>query len=225
MAFQQAIITPSVYARQGQNRQETVGGEYGLPDGGNTFLAKTFLYLSSGNLTLVPSSTTASGTSPNISVGFTPDASAAVKGVTSGNISTAPWSQPQLVPYDLFGQFHWPFALSRTRFLINLGHLSGGTTGSLVLGSDLLSAVTVGSSYNISTATTGTYTGRQFCDPTLQTFPFFTIVEIPTLRQVAQSSGALTGQFPTGQPGANYGSIYNGIVVVEVVGASQQNLM
>lgn len=121
-------------------------------------------------------------------------------------------------PYDLHGQNHWPFDLHGLQFLINIAALSSGAAViGQANGGKQLSSVVVGSTYGIATATTGTYAGYQFLDPTNTSNLLMTVVEIPPLQQVI-GDGVNPGN--TQQTPATY----NGFVVAEINSSLLQSL-
>ncbi len=154
------IIMPRIFKRRVTNRQETLGGEIGYPDGSNSFLAGTIVVLTGGNLIAV-------ATDGVLACGICPDASKA-----SATIDP---------PTQLFGDRHWPFNLHGLQFLMNIGTLSG--TAAVVGEANTakqLSDVTIGETYAMARATTSTYAGYQFLDPTDTSNDLLTVIDKPT---------------------------------------------
>lgn len=193
----QAIIKPRAYQKRYVNNQQTIGGETGIPNGTNSFLASSFVVVSGGYLTQIASQAI-------LTCGLCIDSSH-----PAGVVNP---------PSAFFADNHWPIAPQGVQFLINIGTLSGGATGSAVVGqansAKQISNVTVGTSYGVAVATTGTYAGYEFLDPTNTTQLLFTVVGIPTLRGVA----------PQGAPEGQTTATYNGIVIVELVSGTTQVL-
>lgn len=165
MANQAPILLP--YLSRQLGNMNTMKGV--VSDGGNTFLRQSFVYISGGNLTLVASQGV-------LVYGQTPNPS---------QLSTS------YAPVTLYGQNHWCFSPLDAEFDINCGALSGGATGSLVIGSSSQpqSAAVIGTSYGIATATTGTYAGYQFLDTTNTTQLLFTVVGYPARTATTDYNG------------------------------------
>lgn len=123
-----------------------------VSDSTNTFLARSFVYLSSGVLAVIASDGV-------LCYGQTPDASHLV----TDQFLTAP-----------FGENHYVFSPLDAEFEINVGVAATA----LVIGASAQqpSAVTIGGQYGIDTATTGAYAGYQFLDPTDTTNKLFEVV-------------------------------------------------
>lgn len=149
----QSMIPPFDYARKGGTRQEQVGGEQGLPNTGNTFLAFNFLVLTSGVLAAL-------ATGATLSCGLAYDAS-------NTNTTVNP-------PSDFFGGKHFPLTLEGQRFAVNITDASGhvGQTN----GAPQLSAVTLGSKYGIYKLASGQHALNTADTTNL----FFQVVEIPS---------------------------------------------
>ncbi len=146
MSRQAPILMPDL-VRTPQNLfvQKPVVG-----DSTNTFKANALVQLSGGALVLVPT-----GSGGVLVYGITPDKSHAS---TDG--------LPDILPRPIGeGENHHVFSLMDGEIEINVGSLS---TNALVIGSSAAkpSDVTIGTQYGIATATSGTYSGYQFLDPT-----------------------------------------------------------
>lgn len=154
------IQMPVIYKRRTTNQVSTLGGEYGLPNGSNTFLAKSIVKYSGGYLAAI-------ATDDVIACGICPDASH-----TAGTIS---------VPDALKGDKHWPFDLNGLQFLINIGHVKSSTDVAVGAANSAkqLSDVSVGTSYGVYVPTTGTYAGIPFLDPTDTTNLLFKVIDKP----------------------------------------------
>lgn len=76
-------------------------------------------------------------------------------------------SQPpgQILPVAFFGENHWVFSPLDSEIEMNIAALSANAP---VIGASAktLADVVVGTTYGIATATSGTYAGMQFLDPT-----------------------------------------------------------
>lgn len=297
----QNIIMPTIVSRVGTNRQETLATEKGMPNGTNSFLAKSIVVFTAGTTILTSTNTapsdgdqvsiggqvytfkttltptigqvlinttadaallnlaraingtgtagtdyatgtvinpyvsssasvtshtiTLTGKSPYIvnialttPVGTTLSFTAAYLGnaglhavATAGvlacgicpDASVVPAQAPPTPPTALYGDRHWPFNLVGTQFQMNIAAFSGG--GAVVgqaNSAKQLSSITVGSTYGIATATTGTYAGYQFLDPTNTSNLLLTVVDIPSLGGVGISPQT--------------SATYNGIVTVQI---------
>jgi hypothetical protein len=115
-----------------------------LPDGSSTFLARALLTNTSGTLVAIASAGV-------LCYGMAPDPSHAATDTP---------------PTAMFADNHYPWDVTGGEIEINVGTLSGTTTGSLnagAAGSAITpAAFTIGGEYGIVTATTGTYAGYQF---------------------------------------------------------------
>lgn len=152
------IIMPRLYKREGQNRFETLGGQRGLPDGSNDFLAKTLVVLTSGSLIAV-------ATDGVLVLGQSPDESKSAATVNP--------------PDRLYGDRHWPFNLIGALLLINISN-DANAVGS-ANSAPQLSDVTVGSSYGLTRPTSGTYSGYQFLNVQETSNTLFTVVDKPPI--------------------------------------------
>lgn len=126
-------------------------------DSTNTFVANRLLTITSGVLVLV-------ATAGILVYGLTPDGS-----------KTATQLPPDILPRQVGeGEMHWVFSPLDGEFEINVGALS---SNALVIGSSAQqpSAVVIGGQYGIATATSGTYAGQQFLDPTNTTNKLFQV--------------------------------------------------
>lgn len=150
MAARQAPILAPYLARQFGNMNVQ---RPPMPDGSNTFLAGSLLYLSAGVLTLI-------ATGGVLCYGQTPDKS---------HLAT------DTVPTVLFGENHYCFSPLDAEFEINVGALS---TNALVIGNSAQTPanVVIGTQYGIATATAGAYAGLQFLDPTNTSNLLFEVV-------------------------------------------------
>lgn len=152
MANQAPILLPYL-SRQLGNMNIMKGV---VSDGGNSFLTQSFVYITGGNLAVVP-------TAGVLVYGQTPNPS---------QLSTS------YAPVTLYGQNHWCFTPLDAEFDINCGALSANAVviGS---GSQAQSTAVIGTSYGIATATAGTYSGYQFLDTTNTSQLLFTVVGYP----------------------------------------------
>lgn len=159
----QPYYRPELYSKRDSTRSEITGGELGLPDAGNTFLAHNFVVLTAGALAAVASAGV-------LSCGLVADASKA-----SANIDP---------PYSPFGDKHFPYSPGGgQRFYVSVTDASGNY--GQANGAPQLSEVTIGSSYGILKRANGTHALN--VDNT--TNLFFIVVEKPTVfNGVAQDS-------------------------------------
>lgn len=153
---------PKVYARRLTNRPEQLGGQTGLVNTGNTFLAHTFVVATAGVLAAVASAGV-------LSCGLCLDASTTVTKSTPPDI--------------LLGGKHFPVALEGQRFAVSVTDASGHYTEAN--GAPQLSEITIGSSYGIIKLSDGNHALN--VDNTTQLF--FTVVEKPPVwNGVAQTA-------------------------------------
>lgn len=130
-----------------------------VSNGGNSFLAGSFVVISSSILAAV-------ATAGVLCYGWVPDVS---------HLST---DQP---PVTFYGQNHYPFNPSPgAEFELNVGTLS---SNALVVGQAnsavQQSAAVIGTSYGIARATSGTYSGYQVLDTSNTTNLIFTVLGYP----------------------------------------------
>ncbi len=156
------MIVPFAYAKVGNTRPETLGGELGLPDASNTFLVNVFVVLTTGALVAV-----ASGGA--LTCGLVLDAS---KPDTTIN-----------PPTSFFGDRHWPLSPRGQRFAVSVTDATGHVGEAN--GAPQLSEIVIGTSYNILKLSNGNHA----LNVDSSSAPFFTVVEIPTRwNSVAQTS-------------------------------------
>lgn len=150
----QLQIVPDLYSRKGTNRPEMLGGENGIPDASNTFVAHVFVVLTTGALVAVASGAV-------VSCGFCLDESK-----TSSAVNP---------PTQMFGDRHFPVALENQRFAISVTDAAGhfGEAN----GAPQLSEVTIGEHYGILKLSDGSHAMN--VDNT--TNDFFTVVEKPSM--------------------------------------------
>ena len=153
------IQMPVLYKRRTTNEVSTLGGELGLPNGANTFPAKSIVVYTGGYLAAI-------ATQAVLACGISPDASHAA-GVVS-------------VPDALKADRHWPFDLTGAQLLINIAHPNGtdiyvGAAQS----AKQLSDATIGTSYGVVVPTTGTYAGIPCLDVTNTTQLLFKVIDKP----------------------------------------------
>lgn len=151
MARQAPILQPELVRISGNMFQQKPVA----PDSTNTFKAGTLVYLVAGVLTLIPSDgVLIYGQTPDISHGST-----------------------EIPPQALFGENHYVFSPLDGEIEINVGVVSAGA---LVIGSSAAkpSDVTIGTQYGIALATSGTYAGIQFLDPTEVTALLFQVTSM-----------------------------------------------
>lgn len=124
------------------------------PNGATAFLRRSFVKLAAGVLTpCVTDDTLCYGQSPD----------------ESHNAGDLP-------PIALYGNMHWAFDPKDAEFIVNITNTAGNV--GQVAGAPQLSAVTVGTSYNIARPVAGLYTGYQMLNVSLSTFPFFKVIAI-----------------------------------------------
>jgi hypothetical protein len=128
------IILPTYVGRKGNNRAEAIGGESGYPDGSNSFIANSFVVLTNGELVSV-------ATDGVLACGLVLDESKSATTVDP--------------PYEIFGDRHWPLALSGCIFAVsvtddseNIGEANSAPQ---------LSEIAIGSSYGIKKGADGTH--------------------------------------------------------------------
>ena len=153
MARQASILKPDL-VRTAQNLfvQKPVVG-----DSSNTFGPNTLVTITGGVLVLV-------ATAGLLVYGITPDGS-----------KTSTQLPPDILPRPVGeGENHWVFSPLDGELEINVGSLSANA---LVTGPSAAkpSDVTIGAQYGIATATSGTYAGYQFLDPTNTTQKLFQV--------------------------------------------------
>lgn len=149
-----SYYAPQLFARTVNNRPEMLGGEDGLPDASNTFLAHNFVVLTSGALVAVASAAV-------LTCGLVLDASKASTAVDP--------------PYSMFGDRHFPVNPRRQRFAVSVTDTSGhyGEAD----GAPQMSEVVIGTNYGIIKLSDGTHAMN--VDNTTQ--DFFVVVEKPTV--------------------------------------------
>lgn len=125
---------PKLHARRVTNRPEMLGGEMGIPDASNTFLAHNFVVLTSGALVALASGAV-------LSCGLVLDESKATSTVNP--------------PTQMFGDRHFPVALVGQRFAISVTDASGHYTAAL--GAPQMSEITIGEKYGIIKLSDGTH--------------------------------------------------------------------
>lgn len=154
---------PELYSKRDNTRSEILGGELGLPDAGNTFLAHNFVVLTAGALAAVASAAV-------LSCGLVPDASKASAAIDP--------------PYSPFGDKHFPYSPGGgQRFAVSVTDGSGNYTEAD--GAPQMSEVTIGESYGIIKLADGTHA----LNVDNVTNDFFIVVEKPsTFNGVAQTS-------------------------------------
>lgn len=145
---------PTIYARKITNRPEMIGGEFGLPNTGNTFNRHTFVVLTTGVLAAV-------ATAGVLTCGLVLDAS---------NLNTKP--NP---PTDFFGGKHFPLALEGQRFAVSVTDSSGnfGQANS----APQMSSVVIGTKYGLIKLSSGDHALNISDTSTL----FFQVVEKPSI--------------------------------------------
>lgn len=146
------MIVPFDYARKGNTRQETVGGELGLPEGAS-FKAFNFVVLTTGALVAL-------ATGAVLTCGLVYDDS-------NGNTKVNP-------PSDFFGGKHFPLSLEGQRFAVSVTDASGHV--GQANGAPQLSAVSLGSKYGIIKLSNGNH-ALNVADTTNL---LFQVVEIPS---------------------------------------------
>lgn len=132
-----------------------------ISDGGNTFLARSLVYITGGALAAIP-------TAGVLCYGITPDKS-----------HTSTERAPEILPRPFGeGELHYPFSPLDAEFEINLAALSANAP---VIGAaaQTLAAISVGTAYGINTATSGQYAGMQFLNPADTTNTLLIVVGIP----------------------------------------------
>jgi hypothetical protein len=149
-----SMIVPTLFERRITNRPEMIGGQYGLPNTGNTFNKHVFVVATAGVLAAVASA----GTS---SCGLCLDASTTV---------TVPTP-----PDNLLGGKHFPVALQGQRFAVSVTDSSGHV--GQANGAPQMSGVTVGSSYGILKLSNGNHALNVSDTSNL----FFIVVEKPDI--------------------------------------------
>lgn len=145
--------------RREQNMMNAISSEDGFPNGNsNTFLPRSFVKLSSGNIVAVV-------TGDIQAFGFVLDAS----------ITTAQAALKS--PYYRFGDAHWPLSLVGMHFLINISDNSGNV--GQANGAPQLSEVVVGGTYGIVRPTSGDYEQYQMLNVDDTTNTLFRVIDIP----------------------------------------------
>lgn len=147
------MIAPFDYARKGVTRQEQVGGEMGIGNGGNTFLAFNFVVVASGILAAL-------ATGAVLSCGLVYDNSTTVTKVDP--------------PNHFFGPNHFPLTLEGQRFAVSVTDSSGhvGQANS----APQLSAISLGAKYGLIKLSNGVHALNVSDTSTV----FFQVVEIPS---------------------------------------------
>ncbi len=148
------FTVPKLFARRVTNRPEMLGGQLGLVNTGNTFLAHTFVVATAGVLAAVASAGV-------LSCGLCLDASTTVTKPTP--------------PDNILGGRHFPVALEGQRFSISVTDAAGHYGEAA--GAPQLSEITVGSSYGIVKLSDGNHALN--VDNTTQLF--FVVVEKPAV--------------------------------------------
>ncbi len=120
------FTVPKLHAHAVTNRPEMLGGENGIPDAANDFLAHTFVVLTSGALVALASGAV-------LSCGLCLDASKTTSAVNP--------------PTQFFGDRHFPVSLHKQRFAISVTDASGhyGEAD----GAPQMSEVIIGEKYGI----------------------------------------------------------------------------
>lgn len=148
-------LRPSLYAKRDNTRSEIIGGELGLPDASNTFLAHNFVVFTTGALVAVASAGV-------LACGLVPDASKSSTAIDP--------------PYSPFGDKHFPYSLGGgQRFAVSVTDASGNYGEAD--GAPQMSEVTIGEAYGILKLADGTHALN--VDNT--TNDFFVVVEKPTM--------------------------------------------
>ena len=150
----QRQIVPQLYARKITNRPEMVGGEFGLPNTGNTFNRHVFVVATAGVLAAVASAGI-------LSCGLCLDASTTVTKATP--------------PDNLLGGKHFPVALEGQRFAISVTDATGHF--GVANGAPQMSEVVIGTNYGIL-KTAG---GDHCLNVDNTTNLFFVVVEKPSI--------------------------------------------
>lgn len=169
------IIFPRAWARRGNNRFETFGGQSGYTDNHASapwIAGGTFVTLTSGLLNPVV-------TDGVLACGFCQEASAA-----------SAVANPPTTLHD--PSIHFPWNLRDMLFLMSITDASGnvGQANS----APQLSAVTIGQSYAILRPTSGTYTKYQLLDSSDTTNTLVTVVDKPAMVDgVKQTSATYNG--------------------------------
>lgn len=127
-------IVPRLFAHTITNRPEMLGGENGLPDGANTFIAHSFVVLTTGSLVALASGAV-------LSCGLCLDESKATAVVNP--------------PTQFFGDRHFPVSLKGQRFAISVTDASGNF--GQANGAPQLSEITIGERYGILKLADGTH--------------------------------------------------------------------
>lgn len=145
---------PTLFSRRITNRPEMIGGEFGLPDAGNLFLANNFVVLTTGALVALASAAV-------LACGLVLD-----KGLAANT--------PAEMPYRPFGNNHFPVALQGQRFAVSVTDTSGHV--GQANGAPQTSAVAKGTSYGIIKLSNGNHALNVSNTSQL----FFTVVDIPS---------------------------------------------
>lgn len=153
MAFYTPIKTPQLVRQNGNLNIQKAG----VSNSTNTFLAGSFVQLSSGVLQAVPTSSATASTK-----------------LVHGWVGEASTSATDIPPVAFFGAKHYPFDVTNVEFEINI------TDGSTNVGASgpTQSAVTVGSSYGMVRPTSGDYTGVQMLNSAETTNVVFVVTSL-----------------------------------------------
>lgn len=144
---------PKLFAHAVTNRPEMLGGETGWPDSSNSFIAHSFVVLTSGALVAVASAGV-------LSCGLSLDASKSSTAIDP--------------PNAMNGDRHFPVSLKGQRFAISVTDATGNFGEAD--GAPIMSEVTVGEKYGILKLSDGTHCLN--VDNT--TNDFFVVVEKPS---------------------------------------------
>ncbi len=135
------------------------------PNGATAFARRSFVKLAAGVLTpCVTADTVCYGQSPDESHNAT-----------------------DLPPIALYGNMHWVFDPKDAEFIVNITNASGAV--GLANGAPQLSAVVIGTSYNLIRPVAGLYTGYQLLDVATTAAPFFKVIAIYPNQALADANG------------------------------------
>lgn len=163
------LIAPRIHARTINNKQETIGGQLGYPEGATNW--------NEANVTTAVASTKGTPTFLVVTSGLlvpVATAGALVSGFINGDTyhNQVTTIDP---PYARKGNRHFPFNLQGMQFLMSVSRDNAGGNAS-----DVLANITLGAQYGLfRNSTAGRTFGFQTLDLSNTTQKLFTVVDIP----------------------------------------------